>query len=151
MPFRFAANRVIYWPVELPPRDLASTSGENKPQRVRVLYHLLKREELRERELRTVTTLATRLRTVIAKGGTAEEVGKIAEDFEREGMAEVDELVQRIKGWADGDVAVEGDAGASEVLPYSDANLRLILTDEAVFRAFRAGLYDASRGAVAKN
>lgn len=120
--FKFARERVVSWPVTL------SVPQDGGPQKVevRVRYRLMTRSEM--------DTVVRRLREQ-ADDGSPLAVGDTIDAL----------LEERIVGWG----GIEGESG--ELLEFNAENLKAMLDVPFLREAFESGLYQASRGALAKN
>jgi hypothetical protein len=138
--FEFVRNNDCFWPVELPKRQ---DDGSILPVRVLIKFRLFTRSELiKKRD--AITAVAEQLAAARA-GAAPDQV--LASLRAQEAMHEDQdaEVRDRIVGWRD-IVDLDGNA-----VPFDTDTLEWLLDDEPRFEALRKGLYEASRGAVAKN
>lgn len=141
--FRFAQSREAYWPVDLPSR---SVTGEVVTHRVLIRYRLMSRSELLEANKRLQAATARKLAEYARKGETAD-LSAILDEMDRESRAEYEDVLARVTGWRDGDIADE----TGEPLAYSREVVAAMCEDQAIYQALVAGMYAASRGAPPKN
>lgn len=127
--FKFAKIREVLWPVTLSiPRD--DGSGEVDNVSIKVRYKLLDRSEM-----------ADLMRQAVKSGENITAL-EIADD-----MALSDrDLCSRITGW---EGVVDADSG--EPIQYSPENAAALININYVRAAIDASLWEASRGAPAKN
>lgn len=127
--FKYAKIREVLWPVTLSiPRD--DGSGEVDNVSIKVRFKLLDRSEMAE------------LMTRAGEYSESITAAQIADD-----MALSDrDLCSRITGW---EGVVDADSG--EPIPYSPENAAALININYVRAAIDAGLWEASRGAPAKN
>lgn len=121
--FRFAKSREVLWPVTI---NVPVDGGGVSEAKIRVRYKLLSRTEMRE-----AVNIARK-----ADGNATEEQVKQDEAW----------LADRITGWEDVVDDATGDA-----LAFTPDNLAALLEESYVAAAISAGLWEASRGAAAKN
>jgi hypothetical protein len=129
--FRFAPQRIVFWPVELPQR---TEEGELVTGKAYIGYELLARDELRER---------TRNRLELLDEGIPAPAR-----IERSDKLDAQDgalLRARIKDWR----GIENDAG--DAVPFKKATLESLLRDPLLYKALLDGLLDASAGARSKN
>lgn len=121
--FRFAKNREVMWPVTI---NVPADGGGVIEVKISVRYKLLTRAEMREAV------------------GAAQKAGgnATAEDMRKDDAW----LAERITGWED---VVDDSTG--DPLAFTPDNLAALLNEPYVAAAIGAGLWEASRGAAAKN
>jgi hypothetical protein len=136
--FRLANLGVVQWPVQLPQPD-----GSGERATIFVSYAILTREELRDEQRR----YAAAYRGAVAALG-AEPDQATLDRLESEGdardAAALDMLRTRIKGWS----GIEDDDGP---VAFAADKLDALLAYELYAQPLLTGLFDASRGALAKN
>lgn len=140
--FDRAQQGECFWPVKLPRRTEA---GGIEEVDVLIRYRIFTRSELRARR-RQITEAAERL-AAAKQGGEVEGLPTFITRQEEIESQDESELRERILGWRG--ILVSAESG--EELPFSEADREWLLDDDARFLALRKGLYEASRGAVAKN
>lgn len=140
--FDRAQQGECFWPVKLPKRTEA---GGIEEVEVLVRYRIFTRSELRARR-RQITDAAEKL-AAAKDSGEMEVLPTFITRQEQMESQDEDELRERIVGWKG--ILVSAESG--EELPFSEADREWLLDDEPRFQALRRGLYEASRGAIAKN
>lgn len=140
--FDRAQQGECFWPVKLPKRTEA---GGIEDVEVLVRYRIFTRSELQARR-QALTEAAERL-AAARSAGDADALQGFLADQDRVQAQDERELRERIVGWKG--IVVSEESG--EELPFSEADRDWLLDDEPRFLALRKGLYEASRGAVAKN
>jgi hypothetical protein len=139
--FEFTEGNECFWPVKLPRRTEA---GEIELCEVLVRYRIFTRKELAAKR----NDAAKRVSQQLADAIQAVD-GQVARETALDELAQIDatteaEVRERITGW-------KGITRNGEEMPFSADVLDLLLTDQARYEALRDGLYEASRGARAKN
>lgn len=126
--FKLAKQREVLWPVtiDVPAED---GSGAVKPVQIKIRYKLLSRTEMRE---------AIEVAKQQAAAG-----GEMTEEQAR---ADGEWLAARITGWED---VVDAETGGPA--EFSAEALAALLDVPYVAQPVASGLWDASRGAPAKN
>lgn len=140
--FDRAQQGECFWPVKLPKRTEA---GGIEEVEVLVRYRIFTRSELKARRAQ-LTESAERLAQARSAGDMAALQGFMGDQEQMQAQDE-QELRERIVGWKG--ILVSADSDAE--LPFTEADRDWLLDDEPRFLALRKGLYEASRGAVAKN
>lgn len=158
--FKFAQTGIITWPVEFP----VDSDGNVTPTKVLVRFRVLTRPELREIDNAKVDAQARSLADTISKvmeplrGTTdteraaeqqarAEATLVALSEAQRKGNEREDRRVARVLSRV---VSIQ-PPGESEFLPVSADDLAQQLRFDVLLNAYEQGLFDASRGAVAKN
>lgn len=126
--FKLAKQREVLWPVTInvPAED---GSGAVTPVQIKVRYKLLSRTEIRE--------------AIDVAKQQAEKGGEMTEEQVR---ADDEWLAARITGWED---VVDAETGAP--VEFSAEALAALMAVPYVTPGLAKGLWDASRGAPAKN
>lgn len=153
--FRLADQGRVWWPVTL---SQANGPGDVDDVEVWLQYRIYNRAELRAQERRAVDRMAAR--QARAAAGAAEDAAHPAGDDAAQGdptdvlalfesvtereAGDVAELADRITDW-------RGFGDGDEEQPFTPERLLALLEFAPVFRAFRVGLFAASREAPRKN
>lgn len=158
--FKFAASGIITWPTVFP----VDTDGNVVPTTVLVRYRVLTRKELREIDNTNTTnsmrTLAETLANVMTPSKLtsdaeraaeqqrkAEETMAAIEEAQRTGNQREEARAERVRARL---VSIQ-PPGESEFREFAPGELDRHLEFEPLLAAYERGLFDASRGAVAKN
>lgn len=142
--FRFATDGRVRWPLTI---DQVQDDGTTQAQSFGVVYTILTRDELRDREQRLQAYNRQLTQAYPAEGAAdsaelADQRWKLTEKR----VAEDDALLQaRISGW-DGIEDQDGHA-----IAFTPDMLRVFLANPLMRQTLLAGLIDASLGAPAKN
>lgn len=158
--FKFAQTGIITWPTVFP----VDTDGNVAPTTVLVRYRVLTRAELREIDNIRIDAQVRSLADTIAKvmqplqGATdaeraaeqqarAEATLAALDDAKKKGHEREDQRVARVRPRV---IAIQ-PPGESEFAEITPDQLEQQLGYEVLLAAYEQGLFDASRGAVAKN
>lgn len=140
--FRRAQRNEVFWPVVLPDRQPDGTTQQTE---IQVCFRIFTRAELKARKDRLQASAA---RVANARAARAvDELESALADMKAINDADEAELRARIVDWK-GVIVSEEDPSP---LPFSPEDRDWLLTDEARYQALLRALYEASRGAVAKN
>lgn len=140
--FRRAQRNEVFWPVVLPDRQPDGTTQQTE---IQVCFRIFNRAEFKARKER-LQAIAARM----AEARVARDLPAIQASLaEMKAMQDDDEaeLRDRLVDWK-GVIVSEEDPSP---LAFSPEDRDWLLSDEARYQILRSALYEASRGAVAKN
>lgn len=158
--FKFAESGIVTWPTVFP----VDTDGNVVPTSVLVRYRVLTRKELRAIENDNVSTHARKLADTLAEvmtPGTGTTDAERAADQQRKAektLAAIEQAQQqgnereevREARLRERVVAVQ-PPGETEFRAFAPGELDKHLSLDLLLKAYETALFDASRGAVAKN
>lgn len=157
--FKFAMNGQVRWPAQLPQR---TPEGLIQLQPVVFTFQMLTREELVALDRETTKSLTRKFTDLLAPAASgassqkdapkdAAGVDALISDFEKNEREAYERVLEKTVGWDENAIKAV-DADNNEVpFGFSPSNLRILLSDQGIFRAVRAALLEASRGAKEKN
>lgn len=142
--FRFATDGRVRWPLTI---DQVQEDGATQAQGFGVVYTILTRGELRDREsrLQAYTRALHALYPPEGQPDTADLAAQRAELTDKRVAEDDTLLLERITGW---DSIADQDG---KDIPFSEKMLRAFLADALLRQTLLSGLIDASLGAPAKN
>lgn len=139
--FEFTEGNECFWPVGLP---RVNDAGEVETCQVLIRYRIYTRTELAQQRRDTVREAAKRYQDAGTNHGDASRVEQALAELDAAHAARASEVRDRVTGW-------KGIARGGEEIGFDLGVLDHLLDNEARFEALRDGLYEASRGARAKN
>lgn len=142
--FRFANDGRVRWPLTI---DQLQDDGSTAAQAFAVVYQVMTRDELRERD-RAITEFMRQHRALMPAEGAEDTTDAAAQRqqlIDRRVAADDALLTARVKGWFD--IADQDE----QPIPYSATALAAFLRVELIRDTLLQGLVDASSGARSKN
>lgn len=139
--FEFTEGNECFWPVRLP---RVNDEGEVETCEVLIRYRIYTRAELAVQRIDAARDAARHVLEVAAQSGDAEKVEEALQSLQAAYDARLVEVRDRITGW-------KRITRNDEPIAFSAEVLDRLLENQARFEALRNGLYEASKGARAKN
>ena len=141
--FRFAAKRLVLWPVTLKQMTASGDGMENGS--FYLLLEPLTRGENRKLHANTLEKMLTRVKGMIANGAKPEEYEALAAETERVERDHEAVLLEKVRGWRD----VTDEDG--QPVEFTRERFAALIEYPDAYQAALAALAEATKEALAKN